>query len=233
MKSKIIHEFYIQPEIANIGLKGVYMTIENILNKETDEDFEKYRRKIVQQALTDSKNIADIKEDLFFQGFRKLHEAVDAPNRKNLSAPENLYKLLTKNGDIPRINLLVDIYNTVSVKSKLALGAHDLAYVTGNIHLRFTDGTEKFIPLGESEPKNIAPGEYSYIDDNNDVICYLDVRQVNKTKVTLDTKDVFLIVQGNANTPFNHIEETASELICLIIKYCGGKAIALGQIGSH
>lgn len=231
MKSTVKHEFFVQPEIATIGIKGIYLTIENILNKETNEDFENYRRKIVQQAFIDSKNIADIKEDMFFQGFRKLHEAVGAPNRKNLSAAENLYKLLAKNGDIPRINLLVDIYNTVSIKSKLALGAHDLTYVTGNIHLRFTNGSEKFIPLGETEQKIIRPGEYSYIDDSIDIICYLDVRQGNKTKVALDTTEVFLVVQGNANTPFDYIEDTVSVLTKLIKKYCGGEVSLLGQLG--
>ncbi|MDP4240336.1 MAG: phenylalanine--tRNA ligase beta subunit-related protein [Bacteroidota bacterium] len=215
----VTQEFIIHPEIRDIGLNGIYLTIENIRNKDTDAEFELYSRKIVQQAYNYSRQLVDIKEDDLIKGFRQLHDAVGVPNRKNLSAPENLYKLLTKKGDIPRINLLVDIYNTISVKYRLALGAHDWDRIDGNVHLRFTSGTEKFIPLGEDESIPIRAGAYSYIDDSNEIICYLDVRQIEKTKVTLDTKNVFIVIQGNANTPFPHIENAVSELVFLIKKY--------------
>ncbi len=223
-------QFISHPEIKNIGLKGIYLTIENIRNKETDTGFEILRKKIVHQAYNYIRQIDDIKKNPLIQGFRQLHDAVGAPNRKNLSAPETLARILIKNRDIPRVNLLVDIYNAISVKYLLALGAHDWDKIEGDVHLRFTTGTEKFIPLGETEPKSIRAGEYSYIDDSNEIICYLDVRQIEKTKVTLDTKNVFLVVQGNANTPFPYIEDAVSELLLLIEKYCGGKATVIGQI---
>jgi len=224
-KQLIIHS-----EVKDIGLSGIYLTVENISNKETDAEFEEYSKKIVQQAYNYTKQITDIKEDQLIKGFRQLHDAVGAPNRKNLSAPENLYKLLAKKGDIPRINLLVDIYNTISIKYKLALGAHDWDRIDGNVHLRFTTGTEKFIPMGELETKHIRAGEYSYIDESNEIICYLDVRQIDKTKVTLDTKDIFIVVQGNANTAFPYIENAVYELLFLIKRYCGGEAKVVGQI---
>jgi len=223
-------KFIIWPEINTIGLKGIYLTIENITNRESDAEFERHSRIIVRQAYNYIRQIDDIKEDQLIKGFRQLHDSVGAPNRKNLSAPESLYKILSKKGDIPRINLLVDIYNTISVKYKLAMGAHDWDRIDGNVHLRFTDGTEKFIPLGENETKHIQPGEYSYIDDSNEIICYLDVKQIDKTKVTLDTKNVFIVVQGNINTPFPHLENAVSELLFLIKRYCGGEVKVEGQI---
>jgi DNA/RNA-binding domain of Phe-tRNA-synthetase-like protein len=223
-------KFIVQPEIKTIGLKGIYLTIENVKNKKSDAEFEKYQTDLIQKFYNYATKIPDIKEDSFINGFRKLHEAVGAPNRKNLSAPENLYRLLLKYANIPHINLLVDIYNLISIKYKLALGAHDLSKIDGDIHLRFTNGSEKYIPLGETEPKAIRAGEYSYIDDSNEVICYLDVRQVDKTKVTTDTTDVFFVIQGNENTPFQYIEEATIELTHLIKKYCGGDVSVIGQV---
>jgi len=223
-------QLIISPEIKGIGLTGIYLTVENIHNRITDDEFEKYSRSIVHQTYNNIRQNVEIKEDYVFKGFRQLHDAVGAPNRKNLSASENLYRLLSKKGDIPRINLLVDIYNTISIKYKLALGAHDWDQIDGNVHLRFTDGTEKYIPLGETESKSIQAGEYSYIDDSNEIICYLDVKQIDKTKVTLDTKNIFLVVQGNANTPFIYIENAVTELLFLIKRYCGGEAKVVGQV---
>ena len=77
------------------------------------------------------------------------------------------------------------------MESKLALGAHDIDQVDGNVTLRFTDGTERFVPIGQSEAVPNNPHEYSYCDDANDVLCRLEIRQVEKTKVDEHTKNVF------------------------------------------
>jgi len=222
-------QFIVHPEIPAIGIKGIYLIIENIINREKNEDFQKHQKQVIEKAYKYTIQ-TDLKEDLILQGFRQLHEAVGAPNRKNLSAPENLYKQLVKTGDIPHVNLLVDIYNTISIKYKLALGAHDVSSIDGNIHLKLVDGTEKYVPIGDSNVKPIRAGEYSYVDDSNEIICYLDVRQVKKTKVTVDTSSVFIVVQGNPNTSFVYIEEAVSELVKQIKKYCGGNEKVIGKI---
>ena len=107
------------------------------------------------------------------------------------------------------------------MESKLALGAHDIDKITGNVSLKLTDGKELFIPLGQEEPKEVPANVYSYIDDNNEILCYLEVRQVNKTKVTNDSKDIFFIVQGNEKTDYNYVKNVAGELITVITYYCG------------
>ena len=43
------------------------------------------------------------------------------------------------------INTAVDIYNLISLESKLALGVHNMDKVDGNVTLRFTDGSRKLI----------------------------------------------------------------------------------------
>lgn len=223
-------QFIVHPEISTIGLRGIYLIVENIVNKENDLLFQSYQKSVLKKAYEDASQL-DLKEDPILKGFRSLHDAVGAPNRKNLSAPENMYKLLIRNeGVLPNINLLVDIYNTISIKYKLALGAHDLSKIDGNIHLKFTDGTEKFEPIGDSTHKPIKAGEYSYMDDNNEIICYLDVRQVKKTAVDLDTNSVFFVVQGNADTPLAYIEEAVAELVEQVKKYCGGQEKIIGKI---
>ena len=120
------------------------------------------------------------------------------------------------------INKVVDIYNIISMDSKLALGAHDIDKVDGNITLKITNGSERFIPLGSSELQELKAGEYSYVDDSNDIVCRLEIRQVDKDKVTEDTKNVFYIVQGNEATPDELLEEVANRIISLTTKYCGG-----------
>ena len=116
---------------------------------------------------------------------------------------KRLLKNLLKKQEFHKINPLVDLYNLISMDTKLALGAHDLDKIEGNITLRLTQGNENYIPLGSEEAKEVKAGIYSYIDDANDIICYSEIRQVDKTKVTNESKDIFFIVQGNKKTSIN------------------------------
>ena len=229
--SKEDKKFIVDEGISKIGLKGIYFSIQGIVNKDSDSEFDPYKEKILRTAYEYASD-HDIKTDSIIHGFRCLHEAVNVSNRKNISAPENLYKLLLKTGgNIPHINLLVDIYNTISIKYKLALGAHDFDRIEGNIHLNFIDGTENFEPIGETENKStVKSGTYSYVDDNNEILCYLDVRQVKKTAVDVNTRNVFFIVQGNKETPLRYIQDAANELIQTVRKYCGGTDNILGIV---
>ncbi|WP_096232156.1 hypothetical protein [Thermoanaerobacterium sp. RBIITD] len=82
---------------------------------------------------------------------------------------------------------------------------------------------ENYIPIGQDEPKPVKAGEYAYVDDANDIICRLEIRQVEKTKVTLDTKNCFYILQGNRATSKEYLEEAANRLINLTKRFLGGK----------
>lgn len=110
------------------------------------------------------------------------------------------------------------------------MGAHDIDKVHGNITLRLTKGNEIFIPLGKTEPVTIFPGEYGYIDDENNVICRLEVLQVEPTKVTTESKDIFMIIEGNVNTDIEYVNATAKEVCELITKYCGGSYSFLNEL---
>ncbi len=210
-------EFTVEQTVKDLGIKCIGVRITGINNHHYSDSLNDYLN-IHSQRLLKSSNV----NDPIIQGFYDLHKKIGVSKRKNIPASENLIKLLKKRHDITRINPVVDIYNIISMESKLALGAHDIDKITGNVSLKLTDGKELFIPLGQEEPKEVPANVYSYIDDNDEIICYLEVRQVNKTKVTNDSKDIFFIVQGNEKTDYNYVKNVAEELITVITYYCGG-----------
>ena len=179
--------------------------------------------------MIDDLRVTGINDERVLQGFRELHNKIGFSNRNFVSAPENLLLNLLKDGRFPHVNLLVDIYNLISVETRLSLGAHDIAHVAGNIQLRLTSGQEGFWPLGATQPKSVRPGGYAYVDDANDVLCMLEVRQVEKTKATLASSDVFYIVQGNAETELPYIQAAAQRLIALTRRFCGGTSRLLAE----
>lgn len=216
-------KFIVDEKVLELGVKIKAVIIKGLDNENVSEDYLTWRKNKVQELITKYKDY-DIKNDPIIEGFYELHQEVGVPRRKNLPASENLIKLLTKREELVSINKAVDIYNILSIESKLCLGAHDIDKVSGNVSLKITDGTEKFLPLGSEELKPINPGEYSFVDDDNDVVCWLDIRQVDKTKVTEASKNVLYLIIGNKETKDEDLEKVTNDLIELTTKFAGGTA---------
>ena len=214
-------EFKVEKEVLESGVKIIFAVVEGADNHRNDSEWQEYRKVRIAKLYEQYKDI-DIHLDPVLEGFNILHDNVGVKRRKNIPASENLIRLLVKRGEAFYINQAVDIYNLISLESKLALGAHNIDNVEGDVTLRFTDGTERYIPLGQSEPVPVAPHEYCYCDDSNEVLCRLEIRQVNKTAVDENAKNIFYIVQGNEATPDSLLTETAQRIIDLTTKYCGG-----------
>lgn len=215
-------KFDISDAVRALGLKVVCFTMGNLQNRDVDPEFEKIKAQATKEVLADL-SLEKIEKDPILLGFRQLHKAVGRSNKKHIASPENLLRVLLQTGQLSHINLLVDIYNLVSITTRLSLGAHDVTTIFGNVHLRLTNGEEGFWPLGSDTPKPVGPGEYAYIDDKNDILCRLEIRQVEKTKITLDTTECFYIVQGNPMTADAYLRSTAEELIAWTKRFCGGQ----------
>ena len=213
--------FKVEKNVLDAGVKIIFAVIREINNHDHSEEWQKYRTQKISELYEQYKDI-DIHADPILEGFNLLHDNTGVKRRKNIPASENLIRLLVKRKEVFYINQAVDIYNLISLESKLALGAHDLDKADGDITLRFTIGTEKYIPIGQHEPVPVAPHEYCYCDDSNEVLCRLEIRQVSKTAVDENTENIFYIIQGNNATPDALLTETAQKIIALTTKYCGG-----------
>lgn len=214
-------EFRVAKDVLAAGVKILFVVIEGVDNKTPDDEWNDYRNAKLKELLVRYKDL-DVHDDPVLEGYNILHDNTGVRRRKNIPASENLIKLLRKHGGMNPINKVVDIYNLISMDTKLALGAHNIDKVSGNVTLRFTDGTERFLPLGADAPVAVAPHEYSYIDDSNDVLCRLEIRQVQKTLVDENAKNIFYIVQGNAATSDDYLEAGARQIIEQTTRYCGG-----------
>ena len=218
-------QFAIAPEVLALGVSGIAFAANNLRNRSADDvpgELKSLLARATEEALQ-SWNPGRLQSDPILADFRRLHVAVGATNPKDLASPESLLRYLFRKRALPRINLLVDLYNMICVQTQLSLGAHDLAHVQGNIALRLAEGTEHFRPLGSDKSAAVAKGEYCYIDDANDVLCRLEVRQCDKTKLAPGSQHCFFMIQGNRATPAEYLQKAADNLISLIHRFCGGE----------
>lgn len=214
-------EFRVQQEVLDLGVKILFPVVEGFSNATaTDAWMAERERRLAD--LHERYQGVDVHAVPVLEGFNRLHDNGRIRRKKNVPASITLIKLLERRGTMPFINQVVDIYNLVSIDSGLALGAHDMDHVDGNVSLRIADGSERFVPLGEKVPVPVRAGEYCYCDDANDVLCRLEVRQVNKTATTEATTRAFFIVQGNEATTDEQVEDVAWRVVREITRYCGG-----------
>ena len=215
-------EFFVEQKVLDAGIKLYTGIIRGVDNNGDTEEWTNYRNARIKEFYEKYQGV-DVHADPIIEGYNILHDNTGVKRRKNIPSTQNLIKILEKSGDIYYISRVVDIYNILSLDNKLSYGAHDMRYIEGNVTLRFTDGTERFVPLGQSEPKAVNPGEYCYCDDSNEVLCRLEIRQVEKTCIRPDTRDIALLVQGNEATEDEYVKKGMTDLIDMIEKYCGGK----------
>ena len=215
-------KFIFHDDVRALGVRGVYYQITGMQNLPSTHSGVSTFVDMQLRGVPD-----DLENSPVLRGFADLHAAVSRRTGKLVAAPTSLLAFYRKRRDIPRINGIVDVYNAVSLQSGLAIGAHDLQHVVGDIELRLTTGDERFWSIGARQATRVVPGEYAYIDGNNDVLCRLEVRQVEKTKITSESRDVFFIVQGHKDLTISTIQSSAVFLADACVRLFGGHIEAL------
>ena len=142
------------------------------------------------------------------------------------SSIESMAKRVLKGDPFPRINPLVDLYNSLSLKYLVPMGGHDLNTIEGNIYLKFAEGWETFTPMGGGETIIVPKGELVYRDDREVLTRNWVWRQCEKDKATEETKNIFIPIDVLGEVGRKIAEEIIQELSNLIPRYFGGRVFS-------
>jgi DNA/RNA-binding domain of Phe-tRNA-synthetase-like protein len=215
--------FTVTDDVRRLGVHGAYVVLEGIDNRRRPEALDRHLGSLAERL--EAELTPDFLEhDRVLAGFRELHDAVGRSNRRFPSSAEALVALFLRKRLVPRINPFVDLYNAVSLETRLSLGAHDVARVDGGVTLRLAAGRERFVPLGGTAPEPVHAGEYVYVDDTGEVLCRLEHRQCEKTRVDEQTRDCFCIVQGHRHTAEAALRAALDRLCSLAGEMLGARA---------
>jgi len=138
------------------------------------------------------------------------------------SSIESMTRRILKGDPFPRINPLVDLYNSISLKYLVPMGGHNLDTLQGNIYLRFAEGWEPFTPMGEGETITVPKGELVYRDDQEVLTRNWVWRQCEKDKVTEDTKNIFIPIDVLGEVGRETADEIIRDLSQFIPRYLKG-----------
>jgi DNA/RNA-binding domain of Phe-tRNA-synthetase-like protein len=142
------------------------------------------------------------------------------------SSIESMAKRVLRGDPFPKINPLVDLYNSISLKYLVPMGGHDLDTLQGNISLRFAEGWEPFTPMGGGERITVPKGELVYRDDQEVLTRNWVWRQCEKDKATEKTRNIFIPIDVLGEVGRKVAEEIVQELTEQIPKYVGGSTFS-------
>lgn len=216
--------FQYHPDILDRfpNLSGVAMLGENIKNLPSPDELGLlYRQE--QAAVKDRIGNQPLSDLPTLAGWRAAFRQFGVDPTQYRSAAEALLRRLTKKGDIPGINVIVDCCNLISIRYALPVAAIDLKQVTGMVTVCLADGSEHFNPLGEDAPGPPEPGEVIFMDDAGLVLarrwCW---RQSVESAAGMDATHLLITMESQDPMGANIIETALGELKQLLERFTGG-----------
>lgn len=139
---------------------------------------------------------------------------------------ENLLKRVLKGKPVGHITPSVDIYNAISLKYALPVGAEDIDAFVGDVRLGVTEGGDAFLPLGEDEDDPTLPGEVCYRDDAGAICRCLNWRDGVRTALSGESRDAFLVIECVDAQRIGDVRRALDEFAALAQRYLGAHICA-------
>jgi DNA/RNA-binding domain of Phe-tRNA-synthetase-like protein len=134
---------------------------------------------------------------------------------------------------LPRINVLTDLYNAVSIGHLLPVGGEDLGHYVGPPRLVCANGDEPFDTVADGVPITDVPepGEVVWRDDVGVTCRRWNWRQCVRTRLTEHTVDALFILDALDPLDDDALAQAGDEFAELLVAHSPGAAITTRLLG--
>ena len=169
-------------------------SMHNITVERESSDLEKFKKTVISRIRSqyDIETLKDIPE---LRLYRDFFWKIGIDPTKVRPASEALIRRVIQGKDLPKINTLVDTYNLASMESRVPLAAFDNDLISSDLLLRFAVKGESFTGIGMKTPV-LLEGNELVIESGDEIIALYPHRDADKSKITLSTRTVFVVVCG-------------------------------------
>lgn len=154
------------------------------------------------------------------------------PQRTPCSA-EALRKRVLRDGSLPSIDPIVDLYNAISIEYAIPVGGENLAAYEGSPRLIIADGYELFDTMKEGAPvhETPEPGEVVWRDDRGVTCRRWNWRQGVRTRLSAESEQMWFILESLPPMPLSALQEAGDRLIDGLRQMMPGARIERELIG--
>ncbi|WP_405180050.1 phenylalanine--tRNA ligase beta subunit-related protein [Nocardia sp. NBC_01377] len=205
-------------------LRIAILVASNIDNRGIDENLQSLKRIAADKMFTDYsyERLNELNE---IEAWRNAYRAFGVKPKDSRPTAEAFLRRLIKGETFPTISKAVDSYLLVETEYYLPVGGYDLSKISGDVHLRFSDGDERFQPIGSSAEEATRPGEVIYADDERVLTRKWNFRDCDFCKVTDSSTSIALFTEApSADIDTLILEKSIARMAELITTFCGGTA---------
>ncbi|MFE5893444.1 B3/4 domain-containing protein [Streptomyces sp. NPDC056468] len=168
-------------------------------------------------------------EDPHMAAWREIYTAFGSKPSRTRNSAEALAKRALSEAGLPRINLLVDVYNAISVAHLVPVGGEDVDHIEGGMRLVRATGEEDFVTVagGEEVVEHPDAGEVVWRDDAGVTCRRWNWRQGPRTRLTEDSVSGIFLLETLSPMPVAEAEQAAAELAGLLEKFSPGAHITV------
>ncbi|RLU80648.1 cytoplasmic protein [Streptomyces griseocarneus] len=172
-----------------------------------------WSRGLLKDAAATAAGLADVTAEPHIAAWRQAYTAFGAKPGRTRNSAEALARRAA--AGLPEVNLLVDVYNAVSVTHRLPVGGEDLATYEGAPRLVRATGDEPFDTVADGAPavEHPEPGEVVWRDDRGVTCRRWNHRQCVRTRITATTTSALFLLERLDPMPFEALEAAADDLL--------------------
>ncbi|WP_411087270.1 B3/4 domain-containing protein [Streptomyces sp. 061-3] len=168
-------------------------------------------------------------EDPHVAAWRDTYTAFGAKPSRTRNSAEALARRALTDAGLPRINLLVDLYNAISVAHLIPVGGEDTDRIKGAMRLVRATGQEPFrtVAGGEEMVGHPEPGEVVWCDDEGVTCRRWNWRQGVRTRLTEESVNALFLLESLAPMTIGELEAAGTELAESLEKLSPGAQITV------
>ena len=193
--------------------------VKDIQIAQKNKRIKKPLNKMIEQRKVESQNLIN---HPYLKAWDEAHRRFGSDPEQYLPSIKSLLTRIMAGGGLPFINSVVTLFNYISLKYLIPCGGDDIKKISGNLCLDFATGEESFIGLCSTEVEHPEKGEVIYFDDQSkQIMCRRwNWRNAEFSKITEDTREIVINVDGIEGIPTSVIIEARDELADLLREHC-------------
>ena len=149
------------------------------------------------------------------EAWREAYRAFGAKPQRTPCSAEALLKRVMRDGALPSVNAVVDIYNAVSLRFAIPVGGENAEAYAGAPQLVRATGSESFETMQAGAPatETPEPGEVIWRDERGVTCRRWNWRQGTRTRIEGTTTRMWFVLEALDPMPDAALIEAGKELI--------------------
>lgn len=146
--------------------------------------------------------------DAHLAAWAEVFQSFGAKAKRTPCSAEALRKRVLRDGSLPPLDPIVDLYNAVSLRFAIPVGGENISAYQGEPRLVIAKGDESFDTMKQGDPvtETASPGEVIWCDDTGITCRRWNWRQGIRTRLSIEAQHMWFILESLPEMPAEQLD---------------------------